>query len=46
MIRFASKSITVPLFRVGVAVQRDYGDTIMALKNAMDNVTARKGGAS
>lgn len=46
MIRFAAKSITVPLFRVGVPVQREYGETVMALKNAMDKVNARKGGAS
>ena len=31
MIRIASKSVTIPLFRVGVAEQRDFGVTVMAI---------------
>lgn len=31
MIRIAAKSVTIPLFRVGVAEQADYGKTIMAI---------------
>lgn len=31
MIRNASKSVTIPLFRVGVAEQREYGATVMAI---------------
>lgn len=31
MIRIAAKSVTVPLFRVGMAEQGDYGKTIMAI---------------
>lgn len=42
MIRIAAKSVTVPLFRVGVAEQGDYGKTIMAI---LSNVQRQRGGA-
>lgn len=38
MIRIAAKSVTVPLFRVGVAEQGDYGKTIVAI---LSNVQAQ-----
>lgn len=42
MIRIAAKSVTIPLFRVGVAEQGDYGKTIMAI---LANVHRHQGGA-
>lgn len=42
MIRIAAKSVTVPLFRVGVAEQGDYGKTIVAI---LSNVQSQQGGA-
>lgn len=42
MIRIAAKSVTVPLFRVGMAEQGDYGKTIMAI---LANVQGQQGGA-
>ena len=42
MIRIAAKSVTVPLFHVGVAEQGDYGKTIMAI---LANVQRQRGGA-
>lgn len=37
MIRIASKSVTIPLFRVGVAEQREYGSTVMAILANVQN---------
>jgi hypothetical protein len=35
VIRIAAKSVTVPLFRVGVAEQSHYGETVLKLANAI-----------
>ena len=35
IIRIAAKSVTVPLFRVGVPEQSHYGETVLKLANAV-----------